>query len=169
MPRFLLLLLLVPLAEIWILVRVGSVLTQTYDAGSALLIILSTLFLGLVLGKWVMRSKGSRSLQDLQIAIARGAAPADALIDGLLKVLAGLLFIFPGYLTDVFAVFLLLPWVRRILLGRAKTWLARAMRRGQVFTSGQGPWTGPQRAYDQGRSTLAQDRGDVIDVTATDA
>jgi len=40
--------------------------------------------------------------------------PADEMLDGLFLLLAGILMVFPGFVSDVFGVLLLLPPVRRL-------------------------------------------------------
>jgi UPF0716 protein FxsA len=71
-----------------------------------------------ILGAWLVRREGRRCLRMAQEQAARGQVPAAELLDGLLIVIAGVLLISPGMLTDVAGLALLLPPVRRFVRGR---------------------------------------------------
>ena len=71
-----------------------------------------------VLGAWLIRWQGWRTWRRIQEELARGAMPADAVQDGLLILVAGVLLITPGVLTDAVGVLLLVPPVRRLVKSR---------------------------------------------------
>ena len=66
-----------------------------------------------ILGTMMARSQGLRALQNFrqQAATPRGAT--DALLDGVMILIAGVLLMTPGVLTDAFGFSLLIPWCRR--------------------------------------------------------
>lgn len=78
------------------------------------------LVMGLV-GGALARREGGRVLRSFQAALAEGRAPEHGVIDGMLALLGGVLLLLPGILSDVFALALLFPPLRRLL--------ARALRR----------------------------------------
>jgi UPF0716 protein FxsA len=71
-------------------------------------------------GVSLVRSQGLRTIMSMQQQLAQGVAPAATMLEGVALLIAGALFIFPGFLTDIIAVLLLQPFVRR-WLGRQLT------------------------------------------------
>lgn len=106
--RFLLLLLLAPLLEIWLLIYVGSHL----GAGPTIALVV----LAAVLGVALIRRVGLSTLTRANQRIRAGEVPAQEMGEGLVLVIAGLLLILPGFATDAVGLIFLLPFVRRRLL-----------------------------------------------------
>ena len=94
----------VPFAEIYVLLQVGHAIGVLDTLG--LLILVS------IVGAWLCKQAGLSVLRRMQAAIHAGRVPAAELVDGFLVLLAGALMITPGFLTDIVAIFLLLPPVR---------------------------------------------------------
>ncbi|TWU00523.1 phage T7 F exclusion suppressor FxsA [Botrimarina colliarenosi] len=141
----LLLFTLLPMAEIYLLVT----LFQTIGWFPTLLIALST---G-VIGASLARSQGLATLSRITQEMSAGKAPADALVDGAMILLAGALLVTPGVLTDAFGFALLIPPLRSVL----KPLLRAAFRRNLQRRSGPGgavyTWSAgnppPERRADQ--------------------
>ena len=112
--RLLLLFTLVPLIELFLLVKLGTVI----GIGATVLIVIST---G-VLGAWLARRQGLGVLRRLSEELNEGRLPGDTLIDGLLILVAGVLLLTPGLITDTIGFLLLVPQgrtvVRRIVAAR---------------------------------------------------
>jgi UPF0716 protein FxsA len=112
--RLLLLFTVVPLIELFLLVKLGTVI----GIGATVLIVIST---G-VLGAWLARRQGLGVLRRLSEDLNEGRLPGDTLIDGLLILVAGVLLLTPGLITDTIGFLLLLPQgrtvVRRIVAAR---------------------------------------------------
>lgn len=106
MPRLGLVLLLVPFLEFYVLVEVGA----RIGAFNAVLLVI----LFAMVGVWLARTQGMGTLARIQQSLAQGVLPADEMLDGLFLLLAGLLMVFPGFVSDAFGVLLLLPPVRRL-------------------------------------------------------
>ena len=107
---FLILLLLWTAAEIALMVRVSHWL-----GGSGLLIWI--IAAGLI-GGTLIRRQGLRTLQAVRASTARGELPAQTLIEALIVLIAGLLLILPGLISDGLALSLLIGprrWVARRL------------------------------------------------------
>lgn len=115
--RLLLLFTLVPLVELYVLLRLGSRLGV---APTILLVIVTG-----VIGAQLARREGVRTLRQIQERLQRGTMPTEALIDGALIVAAGLLLVTPGVLTDAVGFGLLFPptrvALRRYVRGRLET------------------------------------------------
>jgi UPF0716 protein FxsA len=92
-----------------------------------------------VIGAGLVRWQGWRTWRRIQDDLAHGNLPADALQDGLLILVAGVLLITPGVLTDAVGVLLLLPPVRRLVKSRLRRWFkARFEVRGFQDRAGSG-------------------------------
>ena len=112
--RLLLLFTVVPLVELFLLVKLGTVVGVGPTIGLVI-------FTG-VLGAWLARQQGLGVLRRLRVELAEGRLPAGALIDGLLILVAGAVLLTPGLLTDALGFVLLVPptraVVRRIVAAR---------------------------------------------------
>jgi UPF0716 protein FxsA len=84
---------------------------------------LALLVLGGVLGSLLVQRQGLGVLLRLREGLERGEAPETEVAEGALIVVAGLLLVLPGLLTDVLALVLLAPPARR--------WLARRWLKGR--------------------------------------
>ena len=113
--RLILLFTLVPLVELWLLISISRFTTIPGTIG----IVLVTGFAGAALARY----QGWQTWRRLQDELRAGRAPADALLDGLMIFIAGVLMITPGILTDAIGFALLLPPIRRLLKLRLRTWL----------------------------------------------
>lgn len=124
--------LLMPILEIAGFIVVGKAL----GVWLTLALILLTSFLGLV----ILRSGGLGMVRNLQNASRTGAEPAEAMISGGMRVIAGILLFIPGFITDAIGLLLLIPGFRKLI------WTAIGPR--IVVASsfrGQGFRPGPQR------------------------
>ena len=126
MPVFLILLLLfigLPMVEIYVLIQVG------HEIGALWTIAL--LFAVAALGSALLRMQGLATLAQVQGAMARGELPTEAILEGLVLLLAGVLMVTPGFVTDIAGLLCLWPALRRALaraIGGAL--LLRVQRRG---------------------------------------
>jgi len=102
----------IPILELALLVRVGGWLGLV----PTIAIVLST---GII-GAWLARREGLRALRAIQAEAASGRVPADELIHGLLILVAGIVLITPGVLTDLAGLLLLVRPVRGGLVRRLK-------------------------------------------------
>jgi len=99
-----LLFLVVPFAELAVLIQVGDWLGV---ADTILLLIGIS-----VTGAWLAKRAGISVLVRMRQQLEMGRVPAAELVDGFLVLLAGALLLTPGFLTDCVALLLLLPPVR---------------------------------------------------------
>ncbi|MGL5604999.1 MAG: FxsA family protein, partial [Plesiomonas sp.] len=119
---FLFLFLFLPFIEITLFIQVADQIGGWTTLALALL--------ASVLGVSLIRSKGVQTLRHVQRKLAQGEMPAQELLQGCLLVIAGILLIIPGFLTDFVALILLLPWVQKgiglLLLSRIQVFSAAA-------------------------------------------
>lgn len=72
-----------------------------------------------ILGLGLIRHGGLNALTKLQASLNQQREPGHSLIDGAVMVVAGLLLVVPGFISDVLALILILPVTRNFLLRRA--------------------------------------------------
>lgn len=121
------LLIALPIAEIALLIAIGR---QIGLAATVAILLLTGL-----LGALLARRQGLGVVRRMQSEMAERRVPAAQLIDGALILLAGILLIVPGVLTDALGFFCLLPAGRTLL----KAWLRRrfeaGLRSGRIAVS----------------------------------
>jgi UPF0716 protein FxsA len=109
--RLLLLFTIVPLIELYLLIKIGGVIGVV----PTIAIVIGT---G-VLGAWLARWQGLAVLRRISDEMAAGRLPTDALIDGLLILVAAAVLLTPGLLTDTLGFVLLVPpsraFVRKVV------------------------------------------------------
>ena len=136
---WILLLILFPVLELFVLFRVGAQvgLANTFFA----------LLAAAVFGIGLVRSQGFFLLRNMQASIGRGEVPTKAIFHSLLMFLAGAFFIFPGYISDFIGLILLLPGSRHLVANMMQKKLSEKIAQGkmrfQTFTGGVGgPFSG---------------------------
>ena len=131
---FFLLFIVLPLVEIAILVRIGESTVWWVP----LAIVIVTGIAGTLLARW----QGLKVLERIRDDIRAGRVPADALIDGFLVLLAGMLFVMPGVLTDVVGIAFLIPPIRALVKRGTRAWIKKTfdVRMSRV---GGGVWPNP--------------------------
>ena len=110
MRWFLWLLLVMPLIELWFIIRVGSSIGGLATIG---------LLIGAgILGMNLLRMQGFNTLTKLDQRLQRGELPADEILEGFALSLAAFLLILPGFISDMLAIPLLISPLRRWLVRR---------------------------------------------------
>ncbi len=120
--RLLLLFTTVPLIELALLVVI--------DRHIGLAATLALVIVTAMIGAWLAKSQGLRTLARLNKELQEGRMPAEPLLDGLMIFVAGAVLLTPGLLTDLFGFFLLAP------AGRGLVRRAVAKRMKQRFATG---------------------------------
>ncbi|MCK5917718.1 MAG: FxsA family protein [Cocleimonas sp.] len=104
---FLVLFLVVPVVEIYLLIQVGSLI----GALPTILLILATA----IIGAGLLRQQGLSTLARFQNNLASGSLPAQEMIEGILLAVGGALLMTPGFVTDAMGFFCLIPFTRKAL------------------------------------------------------
>ncbi|OUD15685.1 FxsA family protein [Thioflexithrix psekupsensis] len=110
--RLLLLFIVVPIVEIYLLISVGKVIGGLPTIG---LVILTA-----VLGAYLLRIQGLATVRKLQRQLEAGQNPEDSLLEGILLLVGGVLLLTPGFFTDALGLFCLLPSTRIFLVRQLK-------------------------------------------------
>lgn len=98
---------ILPIIEIAILINVGEVIGGW---NTVLLVILSAF-----IGAYLVRQQGFSTLMQAQTKMQSGAMPGQEMAEGLLLVIAGVLLVTPGFVTDIMGFLLCLPVTRPII------------------------------------------------------
>ena len=126
LPLLLLLFIVVPIAELAVIIQVGQAIGVWWT--------IAILVADPILGSLLMRSQGRAAWRRFNEALQAGRAPAREVLDGVLVIFGGALLLTPGFLTDIFGLVLLIPptraVVRAVLVRRfADRMIASATRR----------------------------------------
>ena len=100
---------IIPIIEIFVLMQVGAVLGVWPTIG----MVIFTAWLG---AKYV-RQQGISTLNSVQKKMAQGQMPSDEIVTALMLLVAGVLLVTPGFVTDFLGLSLLIPAVRHTIAG----------------------------------------------------
>ena len=153
MPFLIVLFIVAPLLELYVILQVG-------DAIGALNTI-ALLVLASVVGSVLLRIQGRAAWRRFQEAVRSGRPPAREVVDGALIIFGAALLLTPGFLTDILGVLLLLPPTRALVRGvMARTLLGRL-----AIITPAGPFRPPSGPSPRGRRHPSDD---VVEGTASE-
>lgn len=98
---------IVPIIEISVLMQVGALI----GAWPTVAIVILSAWLG---AKYV-RQQGLATMQSVQTKMAQGEMPSSEIVTGMMLLVAGVLLVTPGFVTDIVGLSLLIPSVRQAL------------------------------------------------------
>ncbi|MFZ9022162.1 MAG: FxsA family protein [Litorivicinaceae bacterium] len=104
----LLLFMLIPIVEMWILIEVGGWIGALPTIG--LVVLTATIGLSL------LKQQGLSTLMRARRKMDEGAIPASELVSGVMIAVGGALLLTPGFVTDALGFALLIPQTRKWLL-----------------------------------------------------
>lgn len=140
MPLLVILFIVVPILELYVIIQVG----QAIGVVPTLILLLADA----LLGSWLLKHEGRGAWRRFNEALAARRFPGKEVADGVLIVIGGTLLLTPGFLTDIFGLFLLLPPTRAI----ARRVLKRlTIGRFTVVGVGGGPFAPPPSGGGGGR------------------
>jgi UPF0716 protein FxsA len=157
LPVLLILFILVPIAELYVIIQVGEAI--------GVLPTIAILVADSILGSLLMRAQGRAAWRRFNAAVSEGRIPTREVLDGVLVIAGGLALLTPGFLTDIVGVLFLLPptraVIRRLFLGRLA---ARMAVTGASWGAGQVAsrfGTGARQPYDVDGSASERPRGQL--------
>nr|WP_010133467.1 FxsA family protein [Microbulbifer agarilyticus] len=110
MRPFLLLFIIMPILEMWVLIRVGEEIGALPTIGLVLL----TAVVGLAL----LKRQGLSTILRAQQKMAVGELPAQEMAEGIFLAVGGALLLTPGFITDAIGFACLIPGIRHLFLGK---------------------------------------------------
>ncbi|QEM69533.1 FxsA family protein [Geobacter sp. FeAm09] len=113
---------IVPVIEVWLLIRIGRVIGALPTVAVLLAVSLA--------GAWLARSQGFRVVAAIRDELVAGRMPGAHILDGALILTGGMLLLTPGFFTDFIGLFFLIPATRTLLKRWLGIWLERRLRQG---------------------------------------
>ena len=157
-PAVLLAFLIVPVIEIYVLIQIGQVIGAWW---TILLLVLDS-----IIGAWLIRREGTKAFVALRAALNSGRMPGRELADGALILIGGTLMLTPGFVTDIFAAFLILPLTRPLFRGLLARAVTARLTVVPMTAPGQGttrPHSAPRNETRPGPTDPTVVRGEVVD------
>ena len=106
MNSVILIILLVPIIEIYLFIKIGS---QIGAFNTISLIIITAVF-----GLYYAKYEGLNTLKSGVQQIVKNELPIYEIVSGVELAFAALLMILPGFLTDIIGLLIIFPWTRRL-------------------------------------------------------
>jgi len=106
-PKLFILFIIVPIIELYLLFQVG--------ARIGLPAILGIIIVTAIIGTRLAKAQGINNMQRARQAMSEGRMPHEEVLDGMLIIIAGVLLMIPGLLTDALGSALMIPSLRSAL------------------------------------------------------
>jgi len=100
----------IPLLEIYLFIKIGS---QIGALNTVLLILVTA-----IAGIWYARYEGFNTLRSGMSQLVKNEMPLYELVSGAAIAFAALLLILPGFATDIIGILLIFPLTRKIILSK---------------------------------------------------
>ena len=113
MNSLLLSIILVPIVEIYLFIKIGAKI----GAFSTILLIFITAITGIIYARY----EGLNTLRSAYSQIIKQETPAYEIISGAAIAFAALLLIIPGFATDIIGFLIIFPITRKLILGKLST------------------------------------------------
>ncbi|MGK9047523.1 membrane protein FxsA [Stutzerimonas chloritidismutans] len=137
MRIFFVLFLLFPLAELYVLIKVGGSIGAL---ATILLLVLSG-----IAGILLLRLAGFATAWRARERLARGELPEREMLQGLMMAIGGGLLFLPGFISDVLALVVLFPPTRNFLFRQINRRIEAHVRRQRAFADDLQARSNPQR------------------------
>ena len=129
MNTLLLIIILVPIIEIYLFIKIGSQI----GAFSTISLIFVTAFLGIIYARY----EGFNTLKSGMSQIIKNEIPIYEIISGAALAFAALLLILPGFATDVLGLLIIFPPTRKLFLKKVSIKYSRDNKKKQDFINGE--------------------------------
>ena len=113
MNSVILVILLVPIIEIYLFIKIGSQIGAFNT--------ISLIFITAIVGLYYAKYEGLNTLRSAVGQIVKNELPIYEIISGAALAFAAILMILPGFLTDIIGLLIIFPWTRKIFL--KKVWI----------------------------------------------
>ena len=129
MNTFLLLIIGIPIVEIYLFIKIGAKIGALYT----ILLILTTAVIGVYYAKY----EGYNSLKSGMAQLIKNELPIYEIISGAALAFAALLLIIPGFATDIIGFLIILPITRKLIFGKITTNLKKKHNEKNNFIDGE--------------------------------
>ncbi len=120
---------LIPIVEIYLFIKIGSII----GAFNTISLILLTAITGIIYARY----EGLNTLRSAFTQLVRNELPAYEIISGAIITFAALLLIIPGFATDIIGFLLIFPLTRKIILKKFSKKIKREKREKNNFIEGE--------------------------------
>tara|TARA_B100000965_G_C19529136_1_gene730257 strand:+ start:104 stop:529 length:426 start_codon:yes stop_codon:yes gene_type:complete len=129
MNTLLILLISVPIIEIYLFIKIGSQI----GAFNTILLIFLTAFFGIIYARY----EGFNTLKSGMSQIIKNEVPIYEIISGAALAFAALLLILPGFATDFLGLLIIFPITRKIFFKKVSTNYKKKKQQNQNFIDGE--------------------------------
>ena len=129
MNSVLLSIILVPIVEIYLFIKIGAKI----GAFSTILLIFITAITGIIYARY----EGLNTLRSAYSQIIKQETPAYEIISGAAIAFAALLLIIPGFATDIIGFLIIFPITRKLILGKVSTKIKKKEPDNNNFIDGE--------------------------------
>ena len=129
MNTLILSIILVPIIEIYLFIKIGSQIGAFYT--------ISLVFITAILGIFYARYEGLNTLRSGFSQLIKNEIPAYELISGAAIAFAALLLIIPGFATDILGFLFIFPITRKIILGKFSKKFKNNVKEKNEFIEGE--------------------------------
>ena len=129
MNSVLLSIILVPIVEIYLFIKIGAKI----GAFTTILLIFITAITGIIYARY----EGLNTLRSAYSQMIKQETPAYEIISGAAIAFAALLLIIPGFATDIIGFLIILPVTRKLILGKVSTKIKKRKSDKNNFIDGE--------------------------------
>jgi UPF0716 protein FxsA len=123
---------LIPIAELYLIIKIGSLLGTAATVGVILLTGIT--------GAWLARLQGLKIVSKIQQQLQNGQLPQDEMIHGIVVLAGGITLLTPGFITDFIGLSLIFPltrplyvkWLKKYFVTgvNSQTWVVQTKHSG---------------------------------------
>ena len=129
MNTFLLLLIGIPILEIYLFIKIGSQI----GAFNTISLIFITAFIGVIYARY----EGFNTLKSAMSQLVKNELPIYEIVSGAALAFAALLLIIPGFATDIFGLLIIFPLTRKLFFKKISTKYSRSKHKKEDFINGE--------------------------------
>ena len=129
MNSVILTIILVPVIEIYLFIKIGSQI----GALNTILLIFATAFVGVYYAKY----EGLNTIRSGFSQLIKNEIPAYEIISGAAIAFAALLLILPGFASDMLGFLLIIPFTRKLILGKISNKFKKKQDKKKDFIEGE--------------------------------
>ena len=128
MNSFFLVIILIPIIEIYLFIKIGS------EIGAITTILL--IFMTAIIGVYYAKYEGLNTLRSGFVQLSKNQTPAYEVISGAAIAIAAVLLIIPGFATDIFGFLLIFPLSRKFIFSKFKNKIEKKDNSKKDFIEG---------------------------------
>ena len=129
MNSVLLTIILIPIIEIYLFIKIGSQIGAFNT--------ISLVFITAILGIFYAKYEGINTLKSGFSQLIKNELPAYEIISGAAIAFAAILLIIPGFATDIFGLLLIFPLTRKLIFGKLINKLKNETKNNEPYIEGE--------------------------------